>query len=118
MEKPPRTVRSEPMPVSCHTSSWKSASSGEGGVKGVGFGVADTGDDIPVVSRQAGERQRCPRRDDVQAAPRVERIGQTEQVVLIGATAVVEDEQAFGLAGGRALAMSQHGSILRVQGFG
>ena len=66
---------------------------GEGGVKGVGIRVADAGDDVPVVSRQARERQRCPRCGDVQAAPRVERIGKSEQIVLIGATAVVKDEQ-------------------------
>ena len=63
-------------------------------MKGLGVGVADAGNDVPVVARQAGERQRGARRDDVQAAFRVERVGEAEQVVLVGAAAVVEDEQA------------------------
>ena len=72
---------------------------GEGGVKALRIGVADTGNDVPVVARQAGERQRGARRDDVQAALRVERVGEAEQVVLVGAAAVVEDEQAVELPG-------------------
>ena len=62
-----------------------------------------------MMARQAGERQRGARRDDVQAALGVERVSEAEQVVLVGATAVVEYEQAFRLARRRPLTVSQHG---------
>ena len=59
-----------------------------------------------MVAGQALEDEWSARSDDVQAALGVERVGETEQVVLVGTTAVVEDEQAVGLARGRAFAVS------------
>jgi hypothetical protein len=43
----------------------------------------------------------------MQAALRVEHVAEAEQVVLVGAAAVVEDEQAGGVAGRRPLAVYQ-----------
>ena len=95
------------MPVRSHSSSWNAASCAVGGVERVGVGVADARHDVPVVARPAGDRQRRARRDDVQPPLAVEHVGEAEQVVLVGAAAVVEDEQAVGLAGRRALAVDQ-----------
>ena len=66
-------------------------------------GVADARDDVPVVS--ASDRQGCPGRRDMQPSLGVESIGKAEQVVLVGAAAVVEDEQAGGVARRRSLAV-------------
>ena len=55
------------------------------------------------------ERQRGTWGDHVQAALGVERVGEAEQVVLVGSTAVVEQEQALRLARRRPLTVSQHG---------
>ena len=65
-----------------------------GGVERVVVGVADARHDVPVVAGPAGQRQRRARRRDVQAPLRVEHVGEREQVVLVGAAAVVEDQQA------------------------
>ena len=62
-----------------------------------------------MVAGPAGELQRRARRDDVQPPPRVEHVGEAEQVVLVGAAAVVEDEQAGRLAVGGALAEDEVG---------
>jgi hypothetical protein len=43
----------------------------------------------------------------VQAALRVEHVGQTEQVVLVSPTAVVKDQQAGGLASGWPLLVNE-----------
>jgi hypothetical protein len=45
----------------------------------------------------------------VEPPPRVEHVGEAEQVVLVGAAAVVEDEQAGRLAVGGALAEDEVG---------
>ena len=64
---------------------------------------ADARDDVPV--RAAGrQRERRARRVAVQALPRIERVEQREEVVLVGAAAVQEDESALRLADRRALA--------------
>ena len=47
------------------------------------------------------KRERSPGGDAVQAALGIERIQQREEVVLVGASPVEEDERAFGLAGRR-----------------
>jgi hypothetical protein len=57
--------------------------------------------------RPAGQLQRRARRHDVQAALRVEHVGEPEEVVLVGAAAVVEDEQAGGIAVGGALTVHE-----------
>ena len=49
-------------------------------------------------SRRARQRQRRPRRDDVQPPLGVEHVGEAEQVALVGAAAVMEDEQPLRLA--------------------
>ena len=77
---------------------------GVGGVEGVGVGIADAWHDVPVVARPARQRQWRPRRHHVQPLLRVEHVAERQQVVLVGAAAVVQDEQPGGLTGGRALA--------------
>ena len=67
-----------------------------------GSGIADARHDVPVVARPARQLQRAARGDDVQPALGVEHVGEAEQVVLVGAAAVVEDQQPVGVAGGRA----------------
>jgi hypothetical protein len=56
------------------------------------------------MARPARQRQRRARRHDVQAAPWVERVRERQQIVLVGAAAVVQHEQTAGLAGRRAFA--------------
>ncbi len=93
------------MPVRSHSSSWKRGELAVGGVEGVVVGVADARHDVPVVAGPARELQRRPRGDDVQPPLRVEHVGEAEQVVLVRAAAVVEDEQAGGVAAGGPLAV-------------
>ena len=107
IEKPPKTVFSGVVPVRSQVSSWKRASCGVGGVERVVVREADARDDVPVLARPARDLQRAARRDDVQPPLRVEHVGEAEQVVLVGAAAVVEDEQALGRAGGGPLAVDQ-----------
>jgi hypothetical protein len=83
-----------------------------GGVEGIRVGIADARHDIPVLARPAGDRQRRARRDDVQAPCRIERVGEPQQVVLIGAAPVVEHEQAARLARGGALAKGRRRGCL------
>ena len=64
------------------------------GPEGLGIRVTDPGHEIPVVARAAGKGQRRARRDDVQAPLRVEHVREWEQVELVGAAAMVEDDQA------------------------
>ena len=71
---------------------------GAGGVEGVVVGIADPRHQVPVVAGRARQRQRRPRRDHPQPPLGVERVGQPQQVALVGAAPVVEDEQALGLA--------------------
>ena len=66
----------------------------------VGVGVAHARHRVPVPAGPAGEGQRPSGRDHVQAPVRVQDAGQAEQVVLVRAAAVVEDQQALRLAGG------------------
>jgi hypothetical protein len=70
-----------------------------------------------VTARPARERQRSARADHVEAPVRVERVSKTEQVVLVGATSVVEDEQAGRIAVRRALAIDE-GAHLPQPNFG
>ena len=84
IEKPPRTVF---VGVDAGALPELVVKVGEPGIRlveRVRVGIPDTRDHVPVVPRQAGERQRCTRRDHVQAALRVERVSQAEQVVLVG----------------------------------
>ena len=86
------------------------------GAEGVRVGVADARHDVPVAARPAGQRQRRARRGHVQPALGIEHVGQRQQVVLVGAAAVVEDEQAGGLPVRRPLAerqRAQAGSLAR-----
>ena len=85
---------------------------GVGRVEGVVVGIADARHDVPVVPGPARQRQRRARRGDVQPPLRVEHVGEAEQVVLVGAAAVVQDEQAGGVARRRALAEDEvaHGA--------
>ena len=71
---------------------------GVSGMEGLGVGVADAGHDVPVVPGKAGKRERRPWSHSVEVALRVEHVGETEQVVLVGSPSVMEDEQASGLA--------------------
>ena len=60
-----------------------------------------------MVTGPAGERERPARGDDVKPALRVENVGETKQVVLVGPAAVVEDKQPGGLGGRRPLAVDE-----------
>jgi hypothetical protein len=60
-----------------------------------------------VVARGTRQRQRGARRHDVEPLLGVEHVGGAEQVALVGPAAVVENEQAGGVAGGRPLADDQ-----------
>ena len=71
---------------------------GVGGLEGVLVGEADARHDVPVLAGPARDLQRPAGGDDVQPALRVQDVGEPEQVVLVGAAAVVEDEQALGRA--------------------
>ena len=57
-------------------------------------------DDVPVRTARR-QRERAARRDPEQAALRVEHVQQRDEVVLVGAAAVEEDERALRLAGRR-----------------
>ena len=57
--------------------------------------IADPRNGVPVAARPSRQPQRPARGDDVEAALRVENLGQADQIVLVGAAAVVEQEQPF-----------------------
>jgi hypothetical protein len=77
------------------------------GLEGIRVRVADPRDDVPVVSRPAGQLKGRAWSDNVQPALGIKRIGEPEEVVLVGAASMVEDEQAGRIAGGEALAGDQ-----------
>ncbi len=88
-----------------------------GGVERVGIRIADARHRVPVVARPAGNGQRCSRGDDVQPLLRIKHISEAEQVMFIGAAAVVQDEQPGGVTRGRPLAVGQaHRSDLLPRG--
>ena len=60
--------------------------------------VAHARHHVPVVAGPARQRERGPGRDHVEAALRVEHVAQRDQVVLVGAAAVVEHQQPLGVA--------------------
>ena len=68
---------------------------------------ADLRHDVPVPARPPGQHERAAGRDHVQALLGIEHVGETEQVVLVGPAAVVEDQQPFGVARGGALLEGQ-----------
>ena len=76
----------------------------------VGIRVADPRHDIPVVPRPARKLERRSGRDDVEPALRIEHVGEREQIVLVGAAPVMEDEQAGRLALRRSLSKRQRQS--------
>ena len=105
------------MPVSSQSASWNPARAAEGRVKRGRVRIADPRHDVPVVTGPARKLERRAWRDDVQPALRVEHVREPVQVVLVRATAMVEDEQPLGLGGGGALSDDQlaHGKTLRAQ---
>ena len=113
IENPPSTVRDGVSPVRAQSSSWKAASLSVGVVERLGIGEADPRHDVPVEPGPARQLERRARRDDVQAALGIERIGEREQVVLVGAAAVVEHEQTSRLACGEALAIETSAPVDR-----
>ena len=88
----------------CHSSSWKAGELAVGGMERVGVGKADARHEVPVVAGPTGHRQRRARGGDVQAPLRIKRVGERQQVVLVGAAPVVQDEQPQRVRRGRALA--------------
>ena len=58
-----------------------------------GSGIADPRDEVPVKTGRTRQLQRRANADGVQPALGVERVGEREQVVLVGAAAVVEDQE-------------------------
>ena len=87
-----RSVRSGAIPVRSQASSWNSDKRAVSGVERVVVGIADPRHHVPVEPGPAAQRQRRPRGDDVQPALRVEGVAEPEQVVLVGATAVLTTE--------------------------
>ena len=79
-----------------------------GGAEGLGVGIADARDDVPVVAR-AAEGERCAGGDDVESPLRVEVVAEREQIGLVGAAAVVEHEESRRVADGRPLAVCEVG---------
>ena len=77
------------------------------GVERRGVGEADTRHEVPVATGLARQRERCARRDDVEPSQRIECLPQPEQIVLVGAASVVENEQSDGLAVGCPLAKTE-----------
>jgi len=75
----------------------------------VGIGIADTGNHVPVLARPARNRQRAAGCDDVQPLLGVQDVGEAEQVVLVGAATVVQDEEPRGVRCGRALLENEGG---------
>jgi hypothetical protein len=69
--------------------------------------IADPRDDVPVVAGRAGKSERRARGDDVQALLGVERVRKGKQVELVRAAAVVEHEQAGGIAPGEPLGVGE-----------
>ncbi len=61
-------------------------------------GIADARHHVPVIARPAGQLQRPARRHDVQPSLGIEHVAEREQVVLVGAAAVVQDQQPLGFA--------------------
>jgi hypothetical protein len=86
-------------------------------VEGLGVGIADARDDVPVVARSA-EGERRARGDDVESPLRVEVVPEREQIGLVGATAVMEHEEPCRGADGRPLAVCQIGHRLDHAGAG
>ena len=54
-----------------------------------------------MAARPSGQPQRPARCDDVEAPLRVEHLGEADQIVLVGAAAVVQHEQPLGVSGRR-----------------
>jgi hypothetical protein len=67
------------------------------GAEGLEIGIADPPHDVPVVAGRPWEPQRRPWRYDLQPPLRVERVGEPEEISLVRATAVVQNEQPGGL---------------------
>ena len=79
-------------------------------VERLGIGVADPRHDVPVESGPAWELERRPGSDDVKPVLGIEHVGEREQVVLVGAPAVVQHEQTCRLAVGGSLSIRQRQS--------
>ena len=82
-----------------------------GGLECVGVGIADARHQVPVVAGRARQLQRRPRRDHLQPPLGVERVGEPEQVALVGPAAVVEHQQPLGLRRGGALEVDERPAI-------
>ena len=70
---------------------------GQLGVRGVErarIRIADSRHEVPMGAGRSRQRQRCARRRYVERPSRVERVGEREQVMLVGTAAVVQDEQS------------------------
>jgi hypothetical protein len=76
---------------------------GAGGVEGVVVGVADPGNQIPVVAGGPGQLQWPLRGDHPQPPLRIEGVRKAEQIPRVGPATVVEDQEAVRLARGRSL---------------
>ena len=87
------------MPVSRASASSQSEASANVSANVSGIRVADLVDRVPVGA--AGRQvQRAARRHAQQPASRVEQVEEREQVALVGAAAVEEDEQPLRIPGG------------------
>ena len=73
----------------------------------VGIGLADAVERVPVRAARR-QRERSARRDPEQPPLRVEHVEQRKEVVLVGAAAVEQGEEALGLSARRPLEVLQH----------
>src|SRR5436305_4198377 len=80
---------------------------GAGGLEALRIGMADPRHQIPVVAGRSGKLQRRPRRHHLKSLLRIEEVGEADQVALVGAAAVVEDQQSLRVAGGGAFEMKE-----------
>ena len=71
-----------------------------GGSESVRIRISDPRHRVPVTTGPARHGERASGGDHVEPAGGVERVGEPDQVVLVGAPAVVQDEQPLGSAGG------------------
>ena len=101
-EKPPRIVRSGRDPVLGEHVVEPGRELRIGGLERLGVGIADPPDDVPVRAARR-QRQRAARGRPEQAPLGVEHVKEREQVPLVGAAPVKEDERSLGVRRGRAV---------------
>ena len=78
-------------------------------LEGLAVGVTDPRHQVPVIAGRARQAQRRPRRHHPQPPLGVEVVGEADQVALVGAAAVVEDQQPLGVSPARPFELEELG---------